>query len=109
MPKHTAAFSTGLPGLDKVLHGIEPGDNVVWEVDDIEEYGELIVPYVQAAKADGRRLIYFRFAPHAALVPESAGAELHHVDPASGFENFVRDVHAVIERAGRGAVYVFDC
>ncbi len=109
MPKHTAAFSTGLPGLDKVLHGIEPGDNVVWEVDDIEEYGELIVPYVQAAKADGRRLIYFRFAPHAALVPESAGAEMHHVDPASGFENFVCDVHAVIERAGRGAVYVFDC
>jgi len=109
MPKHTVTFSTGLPGLDKVLHGIEPGDNVVWEVDDIEEYGELIVPYVQAAKADGRRLIYFRFAPHAALVPESAGAEMHHVDPASGFENFVCDVHAVIERAGRGAVYVFDC
>ncbi len=109
MPNSRSAFTTGLPGLDQVLHGIEAGDNVVWEVDDIEEYGELIVPYVQAAKAAGRHLIYFRFATHDALVPDSAGAEVHNVDPASGFENFVRDVHAVIERTGRGAVYVFDC
>jgi hypothetical protein len=109
MTNSRAAFTTGIPGLDKVLHGIEPGDNIVWEVDDIEEYGELIVPYVEASKAAGRHLIYFRFAPHPSLVPDSAGAEIHNVDPAGGFENFVRDVHAVIERAGRGAVYVFDC
>ena len=29
--------------------------------------------------------------------------EICHVDPSSGFENFVREVHDVIERVGRGA------
>ena len=108
MPR-SIAFTTGLPGLDQVLHGIEAGDNVVWEVDDLEEYHELIGPYTTAARRAGRHLIYFRFADHPALVPDSAGAEICRVDPSGGFENFVRDVHAVIERAGRGAVYVFDC
>ena len=102
-------FTTGLPGLDRVLHGIEPGDNIVWEVEAIAEYQELVVPYAAAARAAGRHLIYLRFASHPPLLPETAGAEIHEVDPAGGFENFVRCVHAVIEEAGRGAIYIFDC
>lgn len=110
MPHQPApAFTTGLPGLDQVLHGIEAGDNVVWEVDALEEYHELIGPYTLAARNAGRHLIYFRFADHPALMPDSAEVETCHVDPSNGFENFVRDVHTVIERAGRGAIYVFDC
>ncbi len=110
MPHQPApAFTTGLPGLDQVLHGIEAGDNVVWEVDALEEYHELIGPYTLAARNAGRHLIYFRFADHPALMAESPEVETCHVDPSSGFENFVRDVHTVIERAGRGAIYVFDC
>ena len=50
--------TTGLTGIDRVLHGIEPGDNIVWEVDTIEEYQELVTPYVAAAQAAGRDLIY---------------------------------------------------
>ncbi len=109
MPNQRPSFTTGLPGLDRVLHGIEPGDNVVWEVEDIEEYRELVAPYAQAAKATGRHLVYFRFAEHPSLLPASAEAEICEVHPSTGFENFVRDVHTVIERVGRGAVYVFDC
>ncbi len=100
--------STGLPGLDKVLHGIEPGDNIVWAVDSIEDYQELVVPYATAAHTSGRRLIYFRFASAPPLIPEFTGAEIHHVDPAQGFERFVRRVHEVIEAAGRGVIYIFD-
>jgi hypothetical protein len=105
----SSAVTTGLPGLDQVLHGIEPGDNIVWEVDSIEEYQELVLPYATAAKASGRRLIYFRFALHDVLLPDDFGAEIHRFDCASGFETFVRQIHAVIEEAGRGAIYVFDC
>ncbi len=104
-----APFTTGLPGLDHVLHGVEPGDNIVWVVDSIEEYHELVLPYTEAAHAEGRHLIYFRFANHAPLVPAHVGVEIHTLDPAAGFETFVRQVHAVIEGAGRGAMYVFDC
>ena len=56
------SFTTGLPGLDRVLHGIEAGDNVVWEIENVEDYRELVAPYAQAARAAGSRLIYFRFA-----------------------------------------------
>lgn len=101
--------TTGLPGLDAVVHGIEPGDNIVWEVDDIADYQELVVPYAAAARAGQRSLVYFRFADHPALLSPEAGAEEHDLDPARGFEAFVRGVHEVIERKGRGAIYVFDC
>ncbi|MBM3854861.1 MAG: pyruvate, phosphate dikinase, partial [Verrucomicrobia bacterium] len=100
--------TTGLPGLDRVLHGIEPGDNIVWEVSSIDEYQELIAPYARAAQADGRHLIYLRFASHPPLLPESWAVETRPVDCSVGFEYFVRQVHAIIEGAGRGTIYVFD-
>ncbi len=103
------AETTGLEGIDRVLRGIEPGDNIVWEVDTIDEYQELVTPYVAAARAAGRRVIYFRFAPHPPLVDEIDGAETHEIDLGTGFESVVRQVHNVIERAGKRVIYVFDC
>lgn len=104
-----ATFTTGLPGLDRVLKGVMPGDNIVWQVDSVPDYLALVTPYAQAARKSGRRLIYFRFASHEQLIPEDFGAEIHHPDPTLGFESFVRQVHEVIEEAGRHAIYVFDC
>ena len=101
--------TTGLPGLDAVLSGIEAGDNIVWEVDAIADYQELVAPYATAAEHAHRRLVYFRFGQHPPLLPEGPGVERHELDPASGFEAFVRQVHGVIEEAGRGTLYVFDC
>lgn len=109
-PRAQGLATTGLPGLDAVLSGIEPGDNIVWEINDIADYQELVAPYVAAALAAQRRVIYFRFADHPPLVPlDDPRIELHQFDPARGFEAFVRDVHAVIEAAGRGTHYIFDC
>ncbi|MBI5382404.1 MAG: pyruvate, phosphate dikinase [Opitutae bacterium] len=108
-PAPLPANTTGLAGLDRVLHGVRAGDNIVWEIEDIAEYRELVAPYAQAAQDAGRHLVYFRFANHPALLPDSIQAEICEVYPSRGFENFVRDVHAVIERAGCGANYIFDC
>ena len=36
-------MSTGLPALDKILHGIRPGDNIVWQVDSIDNYLPLVL------------------------------------------------------------------
>ncbi len=104
-----AGLTTGLPGLDKVLKGVLIGDNIVWQVDSIEEYQELVTPYCEAAVKNGRRLVYFRYARHEALVSEKMGAEVHELDPEEGFENFIAAIHSVIQRAGLGAFYVFDC
>ncbi|MCX6900716.1 MAG: PEP/pyruvate-binding domain-containing protein [Verrucomicrobia bacterium] len=105
----TSTLTTGLPGLDEVLKGVMPGDNIVWKVETIADYKALVVPYVEAAHRLRRRLIYFRFASHEQLVPDNLGAEIHHPNPDLGFETFVTQVHRVIEEAGKGAIYVFDC
>jgi hypothetical protein len=102
-------LTTGLPGLDRVLKGLLPGDNVVWQVDTIEEYQAIVTPYCLAAVANGKKLVYFRFARHEPLATEEQGAEIYELDPEQGFENFVAAIHAVIEKAGNGTYYVFDC
>lgn len=105
---HAPGATTGLPGLDAVLHGIQPGDNIVWGVDRIEDYVRLVRPYEEAARRSGRRVVYFRFAGHEPLFGEGSPVEIHPVDPAPGFEHFVREVHRVIEDCGPGTVYIFD-
>ena len=104
----TAAFTTGLPGLDKVLKGVMPGDNIVWQVDTVADYKALVIPYAEAARRMQCRLIYFRFASHEQLIPDDFGAEIYTPDPRLGFESFITQVHEVIEEAGRHVIYVFD-
>lgn len=102
-------FTSGLPGLDKVFKGVMAGDNIVWQIDSIEDYQALVLPFAEAAAGQNRRLIYFRFASHPPLLPEDSPAEVHYFDPHTGFETFATRLHQVIEEAGYGAAYVFDC
>lgn len=105
----TASCTTGLPGLDQVLKGVLPGDNIVWQVERWEEYRDFVVPYAEAARRDGKRLIYFRFASHPELLEPDQCFQIHRPDPAQGFEGFVNEVHDVITHSGEGSVCVFDC
>ncbi len=102
-------FSTGLPGLDRVLKGILAGDNVVWQIDRISDYQSLVEPCVAWARETGRPLVYFRFAAHTPLLQPEAGCQIHELDPAVGFEGFVSAMHDIIGETGRGATYIFDC
>ena len=102
-------MTTGLPGLDQVLKGLLPGDNVVWQVDAVEDYQAMAAPYCRAALANGKKLVYFRFARHEPLISAEDGAEVHELNPEQGFERFIAEIHAVIQDAGPGAFYVFDC
>ena len=58
------ALSTGLPGLDAVLQGLIPGDNLVWQVETIEDVLPFVAPYCAHARAHGNQVVYFRFADH---------------------------------------------
>jgi len=102
-------LSTGLPGLDRVFRGLIPGDNLVWQVDSLDDFAPFVAPYCEAAAARGRKLVYFRFADHEPLVPESAGATVCHLRTDEGFERFIMEIHRVIQEAGQEAIFVFDC
>lgn len=108
-PMPDRVLTTGLPGLDAVLQGIQPGDNCVWQVDAINDYRALVRPFVEAALRDRRRVVYFRFADHPPLIEPDPRIKWHDLNPDDGFEHFVLSVHGVIESIGRGGVYVFDC
>ena len=109
MAEVDAHLSTGLTGLDQVLKGLIPGDNLVWQVESVDNYAPLIPPYCRIAQRLGQKLIYFRFGKHDPLLTEADGAEIHRLRPEEGFENFLAGIHSVIEQTGRGGYYVFDC
>jgi pyruvate,water dikinase len=101
--------TSGLPGLDRVLNGIRPGDNIVWQVNSVADYLPFVTPFCVNATAENRKLVYFRFADHAYLLPDGTNAEVVKLHPEKGFEIFIDEIFTVIERAGTGAFYVFDC
>src|SRR5512139_2510813 len=101
--------STGLTGLDAILGGLRRGDNVVWRVDNLEDYRAFVAPFVAASRADGRRIVYIRFASHAPVVAADAVDQVYDLDAFRGFESFTVRLHFIIGREGRGVFYVFDC
>lgn len=108
MPSYTHA-STGLPGLDRTIDDLRLGDNVVWQVDAIDDYRRIAQVYVDQARAEGRKLVYLRFARHEPLLGAAPDITEHRVDPAAGFESFAHAVHRILSAEDRAAFYVFDC
>lgn len=103
-----AKLSTGIASLDSTLHGMLPGDNLVWQVDQIEDYVHFLVPFTNWVKESGKPLVYFRFAHHEKLIPGDISADVYEFDAHAGFESFVSEIFAVVEKLGPGVNYVFD-
>lgn len=106
-----AAFEkvkSGIAGMDRILDYIRLGDNVVWQVSNLEEFRFFVMPYVTQALQDRRNMIYIRFAQHPPILPEMEGVKVYEFDPDSGFEQFTVAIHDVITKEGYDAFYVFD-
>lgn len=106
--KKDLTFYTGIDSLDDVLHGLHPGDNVVWQLEHLDDYLHFIIPFCRRANKDKKPLIYFRFAKHKYLLPEDIKVDCYSLNAHEGFEKFVSDIFSVIEKYGIGACYVFD-
>ncbi|MEA5015222.1 MAG: PEP/pyruvate-binding domain-containing protein [Candidatus Limiplasma sp.] len=101
--------STGIEGFDRIIDKLRLGDNVVWQVDSISSYRKMILPYMEQALRDRRKLIYIRFGTHEPLLLESQSVTVCQVEAAKGFESFAADVYGLVKAQGREAFYVFDC
>ncbi len=104
-----SSVSTGIKGLDKTLNYLQMGDNVVFQVENIEDYKIFVNPYVKTALKRGQRIVYMRFAQHPPLLESDDGVVLYELNANSGFESFSREVHNIIRQEGRDVFYVFDC
>lgn len=123
---------SGIEQLDETLDNIRLGDNVVWQVSNLDEFSYFVNPYVKQALKDKRNLIYINFGQHEPLIPmsdddfkeleaemnnpetefamiERNGIKIYKVDPMEQFESFTLEVHNIITKEGYDAFYVFDC
>lgn len=107
--KSSSRASTGIPGLDEILNGLRLGDNVVWQVDEIEDYRHFVTPLVRNALSEGRRIVYMRFADHEPLVEPHEGINTVFLDAGTGFESFTTQVYNIATDEGKEVFYVFDC
>ena len=104
----TSIVSSGLASLDKLLHGLRLGDNVVWQIDRLEDYPYFAQAFAEQAIGDGLDCVYLRFAPHAAILEPQPGLTITRIDPSPGFDYFSGEVHRIIEERGRRVCYIFD-
>ncbi len=101
-------MNSGISALDRVLQGLQLGDNVVWQVDGLDDYRYFAEPFARQAIRDGRRCVYLRFALHAPILPAIEGLVTIAVDPHLGFDAFSGELHEIIEEEGREVFYIFD-
>ncbi len=107
MSNHNS-FSTGIAGLDTILHGILPGDNIVFQIDSIDQFIPFVHAFCKENDYQNRKLVYFRFAEHISLIPTNINVNIFEVHPEKGFEHFIDEIFTVIEKYGKGSAYVFD-
>lgn len=107
--KPNERLSTGLPGFDKIIKQVLPGDNIVWQVDSLNDFLPFVKAYCKNALGSGWELVYFRFGKHAPFVTAEEGANVIELDANQGFETFTTKVHTVINQFGKGHYYLFDC
>ncbi|MDG6243484.1 MAG: PEP/pyruvate-binding domain-containing protein [Methanolobus sp.] len=101
-------MTSGVPQLDEIIHFFRLGDNVVWEVEDLEDYRYFANRFIKKAIESGFRCVYVRFAPHEPILEAIEGLDIVKVDPGSGFDFFSSQVHRIIEFYGVKVYYVFD-
>jgi len=103
-------LNTGIESLDRVLRGLLPGDNLVWQAEAMADFAPFAAPYAEAARQLGRRFVYFRFDPTSpALLQADEGIQICSLDLEQGFEKIVIQIRRVIRENGRGAYFLFDC
>ena len=47
-------ISIGIKGFDEIMGGLYPGDNIVWQVEDIKDYKYVVNAFVKQSIKDGK-------------------------------------------------------
>ncbi|MFP4302377.1 MAG: PEP/pyruvate-binding domain-containing protein [Spirochaetaceae bacterium] len=108
MQEGKGIYTTGSTALDGWISGLAPGDNVVWRVDDVDEYAPYAETLAESCDDPGCRVTYFRFADHKPLLSRGSRATWVELFPANGFESFITHIHAHIRSSRPGDIFIFD-
>ena len=81
-------ISTGIKGFDDIMGGLYPGDNVVWQVEDINNYKHVVDAFVRKSIKDGKNVNYIHFRKVNSIIDDLSKVNLFELDLAKGFEDF---------------------
>lgn len=56
-------LSTGLKGLDRIIDGVMPGDNFVWQMDSVGDYRLFVRFLLRNAREKRSAIDLFSFCP----------------------------------------------
>ena len=78
-------ISTGIKGFDDIMGGLYPGDNVVWQVEDINNYKHVVDAFVRKSIKDGKNVNYIHFRKVNSIIDDLSKVNLFELDLAKGF------------------------
>lgn len=96
-------------GLEDILKGFLPGDNIVWQVDRVADYTPFVSLLCEKTGNSSSNLVYFRFAQHPPLLDHHSVAHIIRLSTDTGFESFISDIFEVIDHYDKNTFFVFDC
>jgi len=94
--------------LDELIQEIRAGDNLVWQIDNLEDYASFAQAFANRAITDGHNCIYLRFASHPPILKPESYLQIIEIDPKPGFDAFSGQIHSIIAKNSRDTCYVFD-
>ena len=99
---------SGIAGMDEMFDGLRFGDNVVWQMEEPEEFMPFARLFVKQCLQDQRRVVYVRFAGHAPLLEDMEGVTVFRAALDHKFENFTVNLYQMIRDEAPRTVYLFD-
>jgi PAS domain S-box-containing protein len=105
-------LSTGIFSLDSVFSKIDPGDNLVWQVDDFRDYEIFVKPFVKYCLSHDFKIVYVSF--NGALIhvlKKIAGSRKIEIAEFSEIEDmgeYEKRLTGHIIGNGEGVMYIFD-
>lgn len=92
--------------MNKLLYRDSSLNNIVWEVNDLREFQQLLTSFIEDAQETGKRIIYIHFSDQR-LLPEGL-IEEKHIALSHRFEAFTMTVYNILVHSRRNDFYIFD-
>ena len=97
---------TRLYSMNKLLYRDRSLHNIVWEVNDLREFQQLLPSFIEDAQETGKRIVYIHFSDQR-LMPEGL-VEEKTIALSHRFEAFTMTVYNLLQHSSRNVFYIFD-
>lgn len=108
---HKESVQTGLKDFDSLIDNLRYGDNVIWQITNLDDYRFFVNKLVAKLKDYNMRAVYIKFSGGKNNLIDD---ELLHVveifnADTSSFESFTISIYRLVEEKESETFYIFDC